>query len=99
MHNRSLTCINIVKEEIKRYAAPIITDKFRIHNAEQFSRTFLNLQEIPCILVSVQASSICTSTRADSRTNNEGTDTANSVTPSDNINSQFLPYDDMLSKK
>ena len=39
-----------------------------------------------------------TSTRGDSRTNNEGTDTA-PVTPADNINSQHFPFDDMLAAK
>ena len=37
-----------------------------------------------------------TSTRADGRTNNEGTDTA-PITPADNLNAQHFPFDDMLA--
>ena len=76
----------------------IITDKFRIHNAEQFSEAFSESSGNTMYLGIGRPQAFATSTRADSRTNNEGTDTA-PVTPSDNINSQFLPYDDMLAAK
>ena len=76
----------------------IITDKFRIHNAEQFSEAFSETSGNTMYLGIGRPQAFATSTRADSRTNNEGTDTA-PVTPSDNINSQFLPYDDMLAAK
>jgi hypothetical protein len=39
-----------------------------------------------------------TSTRGDSRTNNEGTDVA-PLTPADNLNAQHFPFDDLLAAK
>jgi len=76
----------------------IITDKFRIHNSEQFHEAFSESSGNTMYLGIGRPQPFATSTRADSRTNNEGSDTA-PVTPADNVNSQFLPFDDMLAAK
>src|SRR5210317_424498 len=76
----------------------IITDKFRIHNSEQFHEAFSESSGNTMYLGIGRPQAFATSTRGDSRTNNEGTDTA-PVTPADNINSQHFPYDDMLAAK
>ena len=76
----------------------IITDKFRIHNSEQFSEAFSESSGNTMYLGIGRPQAFATSTRGDSRTNNEGTDTA-PVTPADNINSQHFPFDDMLAAK
>ncbi len=76
----------------------IITDKFRIHNSEQFSEAFSESSGNTMYLGIGRPQAFATSTRADARTNNEGTDTA-PVTPSDNTNSQTFPFDDMLAAK
>ena len=70
-----LTCINIVKEEIKRYAA-IITDRFRIHNSEQFKKLFQKLLETLMYLGIGRPQAFATATRGDARTDNEGSDTS-----------------------
>ena len=76
----------------------IITDKFRIHNSEQFHEAFSESSGNTMYLGIGRPQAFATSTRGDSRTNNEGTDTA-PVTPADNINSQHFPFDDMLAAK
>jgi hypothetical protein len=76
----------------------IITDKFRIHNSEQFHEAFSESSGNTMYLGIGRPQAFATSTRGDSRTNNEGTDTA-PVTPADNINSQYFPFDDMLAAK
>src|SRR6056300_584880 len=76
----------------------IITDKFRIHNSEQFHEAFSESSGNTMYLGIGRPQAFATSTRGDSRTNNEGTDSA-PVTPADNINSQHFPYDDMLAAK
>jgi len=76
----------------------IITDKFRIHNSEQFSEAFSESSGNTMYLGIGRPQAFATSTRGDARTNNEGTDSA-PVTPADNINSQHFPYDDMLAAK
>ena len=76
----------------------IITDKFRIHNSEQFHEAFSESSGNTFYLGIGRPQAFATSTRADSRTNNEGSDTA-PVTPADNVNSQFFPFDDMLAAK
>ncbi|QOI69065.1 putative baseplate protein [Pelagibacter phage Mosig EXVC030M] len=76
----------------------IITDKFRIHNSEQFHEAFSESSGNTMYLGIGRPQAFATSTRGDSRTNNEGTDTS-PVTPADNINSQHFPYDDMLAAK
>ena len=76
----------------------IITDKFRIHNSEQFHEAFSESSGNTFYLGIGRPQTFATSTRADSRTNNEGSDSA-PVTPADNVNSQFYPFDDLLAAK
>jgi len=76
----------------------IITDKFRIHNSEQFHEAFSETSGNTMYLGIGRPQAFATSTRADGRTNNEGSDTA-PVTPADNVNAQHFPYDDMLAAK
>ena len=76
----------------------IITDRFRIHNSEQFSEAFSEASGNTFYLGIGRPQAFATSTRGDARTNNEGTDSA-PVTPADNVNSQHFPFDDMLAAK
>ena len=76
----------------------IITDKFRIHNSEQFKEAFSETSGNTMYLGIGRPQAFATSTRADSRTNNEGSDTS-PVTPADNQNAQHFPFDDMLAAK
>ena len=76
----------------------IITDRFRIHNSEQFSEAFSESSGNTFYLGIGRPQAFATSTRGDARTNNEGTDSA-PVTPADNVNSQHFPFDDMLAAK
>jgi hypothetical protein len=76
----------------------IITDRFRIHNSEQFSEAFSEASGNTFYLGIDRPQAFATSTRGDARTNNEGTDTS-PVTPADNVNSQHFPFDDMLAAK
>jgi len=76
----------------------IITDKFRIHNSEQFKEAFSETSGNTMYLGIGRPQAFATSTRADSRTNNEGSDSA-PVTPADNTNAQHLPFDDLLAAK
>jgi len=76
----------------------IITDRFRIHNSEQFQEAFSESSGNAMYLGIGRPQAFATSTRADGRTNNEGTDTA-PVTPADNLNAQHFPFDDLLACK
>jgi len=76
----------------------IITDRFRIHNSEQFSEAFSEASGNTFYLGIGRPQPFATSTRADGRTNNEGTDSA-PITPADNVNAQTFPYDDLLAAK
>ena len=76
----------------------IITDKFRIHNSEQFQEAFSETSGNTMYLGIGRPQAFATSTRADGRTNNEGTDTA-TVTPADNVNTRHFPFDDWLAAK
>ena len=76
----------------------IITDKFRIHNSEQFQEAFSETSGNTMYLGIGRPQAFATSTRADGRTNNEGSDTA-PITPADNLNAQHFPYDDLLACK
>ena len=76
----------------------IITDKFRIHNSEQFSEAFSESSGNTMYLGIGRPQAFATSTRGDARTNNEGTDTA-PLTPADNLNAQHFPFDDMMAAK
>jgi hypothetical protein len=76
----------------------IITDRFRIHNSEQFQEAFSEASPNTMYLGIGRPQPFATSTRGDARTNNEGTDTS-PVTPADNLNAQHFPFDDMLAAK
>ena len=76
----------------------IITNKFRIHNSEQFQEAFSEASGNTFYLGIGRPQPFGTSTRGDGRTNNEGTD-ALPVTPADNENTQNFTYDDMLACK
>ena len=76
----------------------IITDKFRIHNAEQFSEAFTEASGNTMYLGIGRPQAFATKTRADSRTENEGSDVA-PITPADNVNAQTITFDDMLAAK
>ena len=54
----------------------IITDRFRIHNSEQFQEAFSEGSGNVMYLGIGRPQAFATSTRGDGRTNNEGTDTA-----------------------
>ena len=76
----------------------IITDKFRIHNSEQFSEAFSEASGNTFYLGIGRPQPFATSTRGDGRTDNEGTDAA-PITPADNTTSQTYPFDDLLAAK
>ena len=76
----------------------IITDKFRIHNSEQFSEAFSEASGNTFYLGIGRPQPFATSTRGDGRTNNEGTDAA-PITPADNTTAQTYPFDDLLAAK
>ena len=76
----------------------IITDKFRIHNSEQFQEAFSETSGNTMYLGIGRPQAFATATRGDARTNNEGTDTA-PLTPADNLNAQHFPFDDLMAAK
>ena len=76
----------------------IITNKFRVHNSEQFQEAFSEASGNTFYLGIGRPQEFTTSTRGDGRTNNEGTDLL-PVTPPDNVNTQNFTYDDMLACK
>src|SRR6056300_1835557 len=76
----------------------IITDKFRIHNAEQFSESFSEAAPNVYYLGIGRPQTFGTQTRADSRTENQGTD-ALPITPADCVETQTLNFDDLLAAK
>ena len=76
----------------------IITDRFRIHNSEQFQEAFSEGSGITMYLGNGRPQAFATATRGDARTNNEGTDTT-PLPPGDNVNAQHFPFDDLLAAK
>ena len=76
----------------------IITDRFRIHNSEQFQEAFSETSGNVMYLGIGRPQAFATATRGDSRTDNEGSDTA-PLTPADNRNAQSFPFDDLLAAK
>ena len=76
----------------------IITNKFRIHNQEQFVESFTESSANVYYLGIGRPQAFATSTRGDSRTDNEGTDIA-PLTPVDSIGDEFYTFDDMLAAK
>ena len=76
----------------------IITNKFRIHNAEQFSESFSEASPNVYYLGIGRPQAYTTSTRGDSRTENEGSDTS-PLTPVDSVKDEFYYFDDLLAAK
>jgi hypothetical protein len=76
----------------------IITNKFRIHNSEQFSESFSEASPNVYYLGIGRPQAFATSTRGDSRTDNEGTDVA-PLTPVDSVQEEFYTFDDLLAAK
>jgi len=78
--------------------AAIITNKFRINNAEQFVESFSETAATTYYLFIGRSHSWATDTDGQGRSINEGTD-ASPPTPNDDITSEFYNYDDMLGAK
>ena len=76
----------------------IITNKFRLNNAEQFSESFSETANNVYYLGIGRPQAFGTLTRADSRTDYEGTDT-NPITPGDTVVREFYTYDDLIAAK
>ena len=76
----------------------IITNRFRIHNSEQFQEAFSEASGNVMYLGIGRPQAFATATRGDARTDNEGSDTA-PLTPGDNRNAQSFPFDDLLAAK
>ena len=76
----------------------IITNKFRIHNQEQFVESFTESSPNVYYLGIGRPQAFATATRPDLRTENEGTDAA-PLTPVDSIGDEFYNFDDMLAAK
>ena len=76
----------------------IITNKFRLNNAEQFSESFSETAATVYYLGIGRAQSFGTLTRPDARTDYEGTETA-PTTPGDSVLNEFKNFDDLLAAK
>ena len=70
----------------------IITNKFRVHNAEQFKESFGESADTYYLGIGRPQAF------ADNQAFNDGTDT-NPPTPNDDTGSEFYTYDDLLSAK
>ena len=76
----------------------IITNKFRIHNQEQFVESFTESASNVYYMGIGRSQAWATSTRGDSRTQYEGTD-ASPLTPVDSVSQEFHTFDDLLAAK
>ena len=78
----------------------IITNKFRINNAEQFLESFTEASPNIYYLGIGKPQAHATQTRGDSRTENLGTDTS-PLTPEDSVANEFYTFEDVniLSNK
>lgn len=76
----------------------IITNKFRIHNAEQFVESFSEASPTVYHMAIGRPQAYGTKTRIDTRTENEGSDTS-PLTPVDSIKDEFYYFDDFLAAK
>jgi hypothetical protein len=76
----------------------IITNKFRIHNQEQFVESFTESAANVYYLGIGRPQAFATSTRPDARTDNSGSDSA-PLTPVDSIGDEFYTFDDLLAAK
>ena len=77
--------------------AAIITNKFRIHNAEKFTTALTGSSNVFYLGIG-RPQGFTTSTRPDSRTENEGSD-ASPLTPVDSIQEEFYSFDDLIAAK
>jgi len=78
--------------------AAIITNKFRINNAEQFVESFSEASPTTYYLFIGRSHSWASDVDAQGNTIAEGTD-ASPPTPNDDVTSEFYNYDDMLGAK
>ena len=78
--------------------AAIITNKFRINNAEQFVESFSETAATTYYLFVGRSHAWATDSDGQGRSINEGTD-ASPPTPNDDVSSEFYNYDDMLGAK
>ena len=78
--------------------AAIITNKFRINNAEQFVESFSETANTTYYLFVGRSHSWASDVDAQGNTIAEGTD-ASPPTPNDDVSSEFYNYDDMLGAK
>ena len=76
----------------------IITNKFRIHNSEQFRESFSEAAPNVYYLGIGRAQGWATLTRGDGRTDYEGSDVA-PILPSDTNATEFNTFDDLLAVK
>ena len=75
--------------------AAIITNKFRINNAEQFTESFSETNKEVYYLFIGRAHSWASDVDVQGNTIAEGTD-ASPPTPNDDVTSEFYNWDDML---
>ncbi len=75
--------------------AAIITNKFRINNAEQFVESFSETDATTYYLFIGRSHSWASDADVQGNTINEGTD-ASPPTPNDDVASEFYNYDDMV---
>ena len=78
--------------------AAIITNKFRINNAEQFTESFSEASPETYYLFIGRAHSWASDVDVQGNTIAEGTD-ASPPTPNDDVTSEFYNWDDMLGAK
>src|SRR6056300_1746520 len=78
--------------------AAIVTNKFRIHNAEQFNESFSEASANVYYMMLGRPQAFATSTRPDSRTENEGSDSS-PLTPVDSVDTEFYTFDDAIAAK
>ena len=78
--------------------AAIITNKFRINNAEQFVESFSETSAETYYLFIGRAHAWASDADVQGNTIAEGTD-ASPPTPNDDVASEFYNYDDMLGAK
>jgi hypothetical protein len=76
----------------------IITNKFRIHNSEQFYESFTEASPNVYYIGIGRPQAFATSTRGDLRTVNEGSDSS-PLTPADSVQDEFYVFDDLLAAK
>ena len=76
----------------------IITNKFRIHNSQQFQESFSETAGNTYYLAIGRPQAYGTLTRPDGRTDNQGTD-SNPLTPADSHLDETRVYDDLLAAK